>query len=179
MSTDPASVPRQLRDVPKEAREYQGQRAGIVSRVLANVVDLAVVVGLLVALWLGWLGLLFLLDPSRSSYPQPTLLMAVVVGGWLEFVYFTTSWATTGRTVGDNLLGLRVVSFRGVRMLWAGALVRAAFCVLFPIGLFWTAVSRQNRSVQDVVLRTSVIYDWVTQGPSSTRPVLSPTDPTP
>jgi hypothetical protein len=28
------------------------------------------------------------------------------------------------------------------------------------IGLGWAALSRQNRSVQDIVLRTSVIYDW-------------------
>jgi hypothetical protein len=30
----------------------------------------------------------------------------------------------------------------------------------FPIGLLWVAVSRENRSAQDLALRTSVIYDW-------------------
>jgi hypothetical protein len=45
-------------------------------------------------------------------------------------------------------------------MTWAGAALRSAFCVLFPIGLFWVAVSGANRSVQDVVLRSSVVYDW-------------------
>jgi hypothetical protein len=40
------------------------------------------------------------------------------------------------------------------------ALLRAAFCVFFPIGLLWCAGSRANRSVQDVVLRSSVVYDW-------------------
>ena len=29
----------------------------------------------------------------------------------------------------------------------------------FLIGLLWVAVSRENRSLQEVVLRTSVIYD--------------------
>jgi hypothetical protein len=37
--------------------------------------------------------------------------------------------------------------------------------VLFPILLLWVAVSRQNRSVQDLVLRTSVVYDWTARGP--------------
>ena len=41
MSHDPVNA------IPQEARPFQGQRAGIVSRVLANTVDF---VGLLVAL---------------------------------------------------------------------------------------------------------------------------------
>jgi hypothetical protein len=31
---------------------------------------------------------------------------------------------------------------------------------VFPIGLLWTAVSRENRSLADLLLRTSVVYDW-------------------
>jgi hypothetical protein len=31
-------------------------------------------------------------------------------------------------------------------------------CTLFPIGLLWVLVSRENRSVQDLMLRTSVVY---------------------
>ena len=69
-------------------------------------------------------------------------------------------WALDGRTYGCHVLGLRVVSYRGSRMRPLGALLRAVFCVFFPIGLLWCAASRANRSVQDVVLRTSVVYDW-------------------
>jgi hypothetical protein len=32
-------------------------------------------------------------------------------------------------------------------------------CTLFPIGLLWVLVSRGNRSVQDLMLRTSVVYE--------------------
>lgn len=160
----PSVHPRHLRDVPKDAREFQGERAGVVSRVLANIVDFLVVMGIVVGLWVGWNALLFLADSRRTEWPQPGVLLLVLVGGWVQFLYFMASWATTGRTAGNHILGLRVVSFRGLRMRWAGAAIRAAFCVLFPVGLLWTAVSRQNRSVQDTVLRTSVIYDWVTQG---------------
>jgi uncharacterized RDD family membrane protein YckC len=80
------------------------------------------------------------------------------------FVYLTLSWVTTGRTYGDHLLGLRVVNARNQRLRLAGAALRAAFCMFFPIGLLYAAVSRTNRSLQDIVLRTSVIYDW---GPAS------------
>ena len=31
---------------------------------------------------------------------------------------------------------------------------------MFPLLLVWVAVSRHNRSVQDLVVGTSVIYDW-------------------
>jgi hypothetical protein len=34
------------------------------------------------------------------------------------------------------------------------------FCAFVPVGLFWVAVSSQSRSVQDLFLRTSVVYDW-------------------
>ena len=125
MSTEepqgPSADPRHLRDVPKDAREFQGERAGIVSRALANIVDFLVVMGIVVGLWVGWNALLFLVDPRRTDWPQPGLLLLVLVGGWVQFLYFTASWATTGRTAGNHLLGLRVVSFRGLRMRWAGA----------------------------------------------------------
>jgi hypothetical protein len=32
--------------------------------------------------------------------------------------------------------------------------------VAFPVGLFWIVVSRDNRSVQDLLLRSAVVYDW-------------------
>ena len=65
-------------------------------------------------------------------------------------------------------MGLRVVNFRGRKLHWTGALIRAVFCVVFPIGLFWAVISSQNRSVQDTVMRTSVIYDWA-RGPLIAR----------
>jgi uncharacterized RDD family membrane protein YckC len=75
--------------------------------------------------------------------------------------YLTLSWRLTGRTYGDQLLGLRVVNYEGRQMRFVGALLRALFCAVFPLGLLWVAVSPANRSVQDVVLRTSVVYDWL------------------
>lgn len=38
---------------------------------------------------------------------------------------------------------------------------RQMTCVLFPAGLLWVLASRRNDSVQDLVVRTAVIYDWV------------------
>ncbi len=47
------------------------------------------------------------------------------------------------------------------------ALGRGAFYALFPLGLLWAAVDGRNRSVQDLVLRTSVVYDWTHRVPGA------------
>ena len=49
---------------------------------------------------------------------------------------------------------------RGGRLRWWTAFLRAACCTLVPIGLLWCAVSRRNRSLQDLLLGTRVIYEW-------------------
>ncbi len=146
--------------VPVEARAFQGHRAGIVTKVVANSIDLGLTILSVVALYVGYAALLFLINPRAFSFPSPNFGLLLLVGGAIMTVYFWISWATVGRTYGDHVLGLRVVGWRGERMRWIPALLRAMFCVVFMLGLFWTVISRQNRSVQDVVLRTSVIYDW-------------------
>ena len=66
-------------------------------------------------------------------------------------VYLTASWST-GRSYGQYLMGLRVVNLHGALLRVPLAFLRAVFCVVFPVGLFWVAFSRENRSLQDVVL---------------------------
>ncbi|MDO8731687.1 MAG: RDD family protein [Actinomycetota bacterium] len=157
---EPARIPTASVRVPEAAKDFQGQRAGIVSRVIANIVDAIVIVITTFTLYMCVAAGKFMIDPRSFSFPAVKMGWFVIVCGALLFIYFAVSWATSGRTIGDRLMGLRVVNHRGLIVRWSGALVRAAFCVLFPFGLFWAVISRQNRSVQDVVLRTSVIYDW-------------------
>jgi uncharacterized RDD family membrane protein YckC len=148
------------RAVPASARRFQGRRAGLVTRVAAGVIDAGVVIGLLAVGYLLVAGSRFVVNPQGFSFPSAPRV------GWLWAflgvlaVYLTASWATTGRSYGDHVLGLRVVTRRGRRPGWAWAFLRAVFCTVFPVGLFWVAVSSGNRSVQDLVLRTSVVYDW-------------------
>jgi uncharacterized RDD family membrane protein YckC len=146
--------------VPREARGIQGLHAGIVTRTAANTVDFLAVVCVLTAGYAAWFAVRFLVHPAHFSAPKPPLGAVLICGGAVLFGYFTASWATTGRTYGDHLLGLRVVDARGERLRWRSALARAALCVGFPIGLFWSVVSATGRSVQDILLRTAVVYDW-------------------
>jgi len=160
--TDP--VHHDVDPVPREARGIQGLHAGIVTRTAANSVDFVVVVGVLTAGYAAWFATRFLIHPAHFSPPNPPLRALLFAGGVVLFVYFTASWATTGRSYGDHLLGLRVVDSRGERLRWRSAAVRAALCVVFPIGLYWAVVSATSRSVQDTLLRTAVVYDWAAAG---------------
>jgi uncharacterized RDD family membrane protein YckC len=162
----PAARPRRKppQTIPAEARAFQGQRAGIASRVVANSIDFGLLLATLAALYLGIAAILFLVRQESFRFPSPSAQVAFAIGSLLLLLYFTASWAGTGRTYGDVVMGLRVVNRRGARMSLPGALLRALLCVAFPIGLFWAAISRQNRSVQDLVMRTSVIYDWQVSG---------------
>jgi len=146
--------------VPWEARAFQGQRAGVVTRTAANVVDSLLVVGVLAGGYAAWCAVRFLVNPKQFSFPTVSFLAALICGGIVLFGYFTVAWATTGRTFGDQQLGLRVLNPGGDPLRWPLAVVRAAFCVLLPIGLYWAILSPTNRSVQDSLLRTSVVYDW-------------------
>jgi uncharacterized RDD family membrane protein YckC len=146
--------------VPEEARSFHGQPAGLVTRTLANVVDVIVVAALLAAGYLGIAGLLFLRRGAGFSFPIVGFRLGYAVGFVAWIVYMAIGWATNGRTYGDQLLGLRVRTIdegevRGVR-----AALRAVLCAIAPLLLIWVAFSSQQRSVQDLIVGTHVVYDW-------------------
>lgn len=148
--------------IPPSARPLQGKPAGVVSRSLAGGVDLAIVVVALLAIYAGWATFTFLIRPAKFQFPEPTILLSLVAGFAVLTVYLTVGWTLTGRTYGDHLMGLRVVDRAGRRLHLPRASLRALLCAVFPIGLVWTAFSARNLSVQDMLVRTSVTYDWHT-----------------
>ena len=150
--------------VPAGARSMQGHRAGIVTRLLAGAVDTVVAV---IGVGLGYVGVLavrYVISPRDFRLVEPGFGLLLICFLWLLTVYLTLAWATTGRSYGARLLGLRVVDAHGRRLRPGVALLRALLCVFVPIVVFWVVVSRENRSAADVLLRTSVIYDWAATG---------------
>ena len=146
--------------VPLAAQPLQGLRAGLVTRILADSVDFAVVAAALGLIYTGVAAARFIWRSWTFSFPTPSFLLVLVLGAVVSVVYLTATWGTTGRSYGKHVLGLRVVGPFG-RLRVARAFLRAVLCVIFPVGLAWVLVSRHNRSLQDVVLRTSVVYDWL------------------
>jgi uncharacterized RDD family membrane protein YckC len=146
--------------VPQEARRFQGVTAGLVSRLAAGIIDALCVAAAVVAGYAGLNGLLFMLHPRTFDFVGSSFAVVLLASSVVATVYLAAAWSITGRTYGDHVLGLRVVGPHGRRVRLVAALVRAALCVVLPIGLLWCAVSRTRRSAQDALLRTVVIYDW-------------------
>jgi uncharacterized RDD family membrane protein YckC len=157
-------------------RARQGSRAGVVSRTIAAGIDFVVIVLAQAALFGAIVGVLFLLSPRHFSWPSGLEWSFPAVGFFIAVPYLTFCWCSTGRSYGDALLGLRVISRDGRHLSVAVALLRAVICVLFPIGLFWSAISAANRSIQDVIVRSSVIHDWSSHAaaPARREPASAP-----
>ena len=138
----------------------QGRRAGIVSRILADAIDLLIVVAVAIVAYLGLSAVLFIVGPERFSWPHPSTSLSSSVVALSLILYLAIGWSETGRTAGKQVMGLRLVNRRGdTPSLWS-ALVRAVLCVAFPLGLAWCALDPRSRSLQDLLMGTSVFYDW-------------------
>ncbi|MGW0038207.1 RDD family protein [Gordonia sp. NPDC003376] len=133
--------------------------AGVVSRSIAGFIDLLVVVTIMMVFYVG--ALLTRLIIQVHAFSLPDVNYFFTVGGFIgiSVVYLTGCWAVSGRTLGDVVMGLRLVSRKGrSRVRLPVALVRALLCVFFSVGLLWVAVDRRRRSVADLVVRTRVVY---------------------
>jgi uncharacterized RDD family membrane protein YckC len=162
-----------------QARALQRHRAGFVSRVAADAVDLGVIwaIGLAALLFAGVVRYLLTGPPLRTPV-LPTWLSAAA-GTIIAVGYLASGWASTGRTVGKQVAGLRVLDRAGRRLPLRRALLRAALCVLFPAGLLWVLVSRSNASVQDLLVGTAVVYDWSYRSPDESPPSGDAGSPSP
>jgi len=146
---------------PEEARAIQGQTAGFVTRLAANVIDMIV----LAITWSGFIlfiGLVrFIAHPVNGwKVPRPPTWESGLGIMLLAILYLTLGWSGTGRSIGKRMAGLRVRTSSGHHLKAGRALSRAVLYVVFPIGFLWVLLSRKNKSVWDIVLATSVIYDW-------------------
>jgi uncharacterized RDD family membrane protein YckC len=146
--------------VAPELRARRHDRAGIATRLGAAVVDVVVVIIAVLVGYFAVVGVRFMLAPRHFRLPAPSLATVVSVACVVMAAYLAAGWALTGRTYGDQVFGLRVVAGHDTHPAPVIAALRAVAYVILPIGLLWVAISRENRSLQDVALRTSVVYDW-------------------
>lgn len=145
-----------------DARAAQGHPAGYVSRVLANGIDILLVyVAFIATLWflqttLGLLGV----RPTSDTIVPP-VWVTVTVLPVMYGIYATYGWATSGRTVGKEILGLRVVGLDGQLLSGGRAFRRAIWCgIVGAIGLLLVLVNKRNAALQDLLVKSAVIYDW-------------------
>jgi uncharacterized RDD family membrane protein YckC len=100
---------------------------------------------------------------SVSISVPPHWLNALTV--WIVLVaYLTVGWGAAGRTLGKQMMGLRLVCSNGNRLRFPRALLRAALCATFFPVLLLALVNRRNRGLEDVIFGTVVVYDWLPEG---------------
>ena len=151
----------------------QGLRAGFVSRVTAAAIDVLLVFVTFFAALAGWAVLVYLVTSDPLDLPDPGAVWSGVGMFVLLVVVLTVFWSSSGRTIGDSVVGLRVITETGSRLSWRRALTRAVVVVVIPVlSMLWILVSRKNAGIHDLVCRTTVIYDWRPRSstPDESRP---------
>jgi uncharacterized RDD family membrane protein YckC len=155
-----AAVSERIEPIPSEARSFQGRRAGLVTRIVSAAIDTGVVALSMVVAYAGICVVLLLFRPRGFELPTVPWWLAMTVAYVGLTLYLGAAWHSDGRTYGCHVMGLRVMDADGrILGLWT-AYGRALFYLVFPFGILWVAFSRSNQSIQDLVLRTSVVYDW-------------------
>ena len=160
----------------------QGQYAGFVSRLIAILVDMLLVMVTLIAIGLTVELLLsfFRLDDvianaimsmSEASPTAQTLFRGLAAMGSFYFIFFlyyiTMHSVTAGMTIGKSLMGLRVVRMDGVPLSVGRCTRRYVTFILAALplllGLLWVIIDDRRQGLHDKMSNTCVIYDWPAQ----------------
>ena len=141
----------------------QGHYAGAPSRLVAYVIDQALIGLLFVAASAIVDYSIGLVLPEGRTWDAPGWVVAVIYGLWW-FTYFAVPWSASGKSFGMLVTGIRVVRRDGEALGGPAALVRA---LVLPLG-FLTAgltfigivVGKEHRALQDCAAGSVVVYDW-------------------
>jgi uncharacterized RDD family membrane protein YckC len=154
----------------ERGQQLQGLRAGFISRAVASGTDVVLVLcSYVVAVILVSIAWDLFFSTSISVAAPPHWLNELLV--WILLVAYLTAGWSTGRTLGKQMLGLRLVRSDGSPLGFWRALFRALLCASFFPALLLALVNRRNRGLEDVVVGTVVTYDWL---PASYEPLAEP-----
>lgn len=158
-------------------RNLEGQYAGFLSRAFGLILDYVIITAVVAVMGL-LIGLLFdafridLANCATSTSVAPFAVRACQAGrrilavvallfGPLYYVFF---WMLTGQTIGQRIMGLRVMRLNGRRLGFWRCLVRwigYQICILtLGIGFAWVLVDNRRMGWHDKLARTCVIYAW-------------------
>ena len=164
---------------PAGGAALPGSDGGVATRLAANTIETLVVGGTHAGRVRRFRGAGLLRQPAHLRVAG--LLPGAVGPGFLSRqrrVPHRRRWIN-GQTIGDRVMGVRVVIRREPRPpRRAGVRPRRLLRASSLIGLMWCAVSPRRLSVQDLVLRTLVVYDWRPHATGAAPTARSGSDPT-
>ncbi len=142
----------------------QGDYCGAVSRLAAFALDL-VIGSLLFTLALAAVSFSVSIVTGHPTHftREGSVVIAAISVVWL-FLYFAYCWATTGKTPGMTLLGIRVVRADGAHAERWRAVVRTLILpisvALFFVSLPLILLQRAHQAPHDLIAGTAVVYAW-------------------
>jgi uncharacterized RDD family membrane protein YckC len=145
------------------AVSQQGHYAGAATRLAAYALDQTVATGTYTAgvAVVSWL--VSLLMPPDIKIAPFVGLAGFFYLVWLV-LYFGYPWATSGKSLGMAVLGLRVVAEDGSPLAPKRAFVRI---LSFPLGFLTLGIgflgilfNRERQAVYDKIAHSAVVYDW-------------------
>ena len=145
-----------------------GHYAGLFSRAIAFVID-ALIIALALAV-IPWL-IQILLDSvgigsltTRWMQGVVRLLASGIFGAVFTYSYYAFFWFFAGMTLGNAVMGIRVIRINGHRVGPLRTLIRLIGYVisLIPLGLgfFWILIDDRRQGWQDKLAKTYVVYAW-------------------
>lgn len=160
----------------------RGYYAGFVSRAIAFIIDLLlvvivqflfIVIARLIFNFLGIDSIFRLLDnwftPGSNGISNPFRMVvtwvATFLGGMVFFgIYVAVAWTLIDKTIGQALLGLRVLRSNGDHLTFRKAIRRAVCLIVAALPLFlgflWVLVDDRRQGWHDKLADTVVVYDW-------------------
>lgn len=158
-------------------KTLQGQYAGVITRFAGLFLDIVIVgVAVFVLTWAYETTFGFFRIPVGECPPQGTggpigsiacvsasaILIALV--NLMTPIYFLFFWGLSGQTLGQALMGVRVVRLNGKPMDLTTALLRLigyAVCIAtLGLGFLWVLIDDKRQGWHDKLARTCVLYSW-------------------
>jgi uncharacterized RDD family membrane protein YckC len=159
--------------------ELRGHYAGFISRAIAFILDLLVmltiqsVIVFLARLILNFLGIPFVqevaVQDNQAQVSRPVIVLITWIVAFLSSItffglYAAICWTLIDRTIGQAFLGLRVLRPTGDSISFWRAIKRAIGYLLailpFFLGFFWILVDDRRQGWHDKLADTVVVYDW-------------------
>lgn len=158
----------------------QGQYAGFASRAIGFIIDQLILY--LTIVTITWLttNALALIGINISNCPSSegqgivrtlfgsvcsiTRTLVVVTAALLPGLYFIVLWWLAGQTIGDGIVGVRVMQTTGHGLsLWRAALRLFGYlvCIIsLGMGFLWVLVDNRRQGWHDKIANTVVVYAW-------------------
>jgi uncharacterized RDD family membrane protein YckC len=150
--------------VGENADPEVGEYAGVVSRGIAFLIDLALAVLLATIGFDFVVSLLSAIGVAHATVTFSANAIAYIILVPVVFAaYCAISWVLAGRTPGMFLLGVRVVRPDGQSLRPFRSVVRALaywISAILMLGFIWIMFDERRQGFHDKIAGTFVVYDW-------------------